>query len=401
MASRALHNLRGIVIIVVVAFHSVLAYTAYAPPTGRFDDPPYSWRAFPIVDTERWFGLDLFCALQDIYLISLMFFLSGLFVLPSLKRKGVAQFLRDRVVRIAVPFALVVAFLMPLTHYPAYLVTAVDPSFEAYLRHLVALPFWPSGPPWFLWLLFLFDVAVAGAYVAFRESGAIVGAFRFLDSIFGPGRPRRFVAAILGASALAYVPLALAFGPWEWFNFGPFSFQLCRPLHYIVYFCAGMGVGAYGIDRGLLAADGRLRRRWASVTIAAAVSYVAWLGVSGLALAFPAAIGLQLLQALIFVLACGSGIMAALALALRFADRPRPALDAFSTNAYGIYLVHYFFVVWLQYLLLGAALYAIVKGLMVFAVALFVSLAAVVAICRIPAAARIIGTEGGAVAKTR
>ena len=49
---------------------------------------PTAGRPFPIVDTHRWFGFDLFCAWQDVSLMSLMFFLSGLFVPSSLTRKG-------------------------------------------------------------------------------------------------------------------------------------------------------------------------------------------------------------------------------------------------------------------------------------------------------------------------
>ena len=40
------------------------------------------------------------------------------------------------------------------------------------------------------------------------------------------------------------------------------SVQFCRPLLYAVYFFAGVGLGAAGIDRGLVAADGVLARRW-------------------------------------------------------------------------------------------------------------------------------------------
>jgi hypothetical protein len=60
-------------------------------------------------------------------------------------------------------------------------------------------------------------------------------------------------------------------------------------------------------------------------------------------------------------------------------------------NAYGIYLVHYVFVVWLQYLLLGTALLAIAKGLIVFTGTLILSWAMVAATCRIPIGARLIG----------
>ena len=62
----------------------------------------------PIIDSQRWFGFDLFCAWQDVSLMSLMFFLSGLFVPPSLARKGSSTFLSDRLLRIGLPLVLVV-----------------------------------------------------------------------------------------------------------------------------------------------------------------------------------------------------------------------------------------------------------------------------------------------------
>ena len=93
--SLALSNLKTFVIVIVLAAHSVLAYLASLPPSAfEFDSPPYRWRAIPIVDSERWLGFDLFCAHQDVYLITLLFFLSGLFIWPSLKRKGAYLFSR-------------------------------------------------------------------------------------------------------------------------------------------------------------------------------------------------------------------------------------------------------------------------------------------------------------------
>src|SRR5258708_38352571 len=113
-SSIALSNLRAVVILIVLAFHSVLAYLASLPAAAyRFDDAPYRWQAIPIVDSQRFFGFDLFCAWQDVSLMSLMFFLSGLFVPPSLARKGTITFFSDRFFRIGVPLALVVIFLMP------------------------------------------------------------------------------------------------------------------------------------------------------------------------------------------------------------------------------------------------------------------------------------------------
>ena len=51
---------------------------------------------------------------------------------------------------------------------------------------------------------------------------------------------------------------------------------------------------------------------------------------------------------------------------VRFA-RQNTFLDRFSDNAYGVYLLHYIFVIWLQWALLPIALPALCKGLAVFA----------------------------------
>ena len=64
---------------------------------------------------------------------------------------------------------------------------------------------------------------------------------------------------------------------------------------------------------------------------------------------------------------------ALLALCLRFAVERRQVLDSLSTNAYSIYLVHYVFIVWLQYALLGFALVAVGKAAIVFGGTLLLS----------------------------
>ena len=56
-----------------------------------------------------------------------------------------------------------------------------------------------------------------------------------------------------------------------------------------------------------------------------------------------------------------------------------------------MYLVHYVFVVWLQYALLGPALPALVKGAIVFAVTLALSWIAVAMLGRLPLLGHIVG----------
>jgi surface polysaccharide O-acyltransferase-like enzyme len=391
-ASWALDNLRGFVILLVLSFHSVLAYLNFLPASPfPFDTPPYLWRAFPIVDTARWFGFDLFCAWQDVFLMSLFFFLSGLFVWSSLGRKGVRTFLHDRIVRLGLPFAFVVALLMPLANYPTYLQTATDPSVVAFWREWLALPFWPCGPMWFLWLLLVADFAAAGVHrFASRWGDALIRC-----SSSAGARPMRYFTGLVIASALAYVPLALAFTPSAWVAIGPFAFQLSRPLHYLVYFFAGVGLGACGIERGLFAPDGVLARRWTAWLIAALASLLLWMALTALTMsdAGPASLGLQILDGLSFVFACFSSCFAMLALVLWFAGKRLPVLDTLKRDAYGMYLVHYVFVVWLQYALLGTGLLALVKGPIVFGGTLLLSWGIVGTVRQIPPAAQVIGAD--------
>ena len=391
-ASLALDNLRAFVILLVLSFHSVLAYLNFLPTNPfRFDSPPYLWRAIPIVDTERWVGFDLFCAWQDVFLMSLFFFLSGLFVWPSLERKGTRLFLHDRILRLGVPFVLVVALLMPAAGYPTYLQTAVDPSFAAFCRHWLALPFWPCGPMWFLWLLVAADFAAAALHRFAPRWGDVL--IRFSAS--AAASPSRYFAGLVIASALAYVPLALAFTPSAWVAFGPFGFQLSRPLHYAVYFFAGVGIGARGIERGLFAKDGALVRRWAAWAAAALGLLLGWMALTALTMTGPGStsLGLQILDDLSLVLACFSSCFAVLALVLRFAARRSRMLDALKRDAYGMYLVHYAFVVWLQYALLGIGLDAVVKGSIVFGGTLLLSWGAIAAMRRLASAAQVISAD--------
>jgi hypothetical protein len=359
-SSLALSNMRALVILTVLAFHSVLAYLgSLGSAAFPFDDPPFKWRAFPIVDSHRWYGFDIFCAWQDVYLMSLMFFLSALFTWPSLARKGPGKFLR-----LGVPFAFALIVVMPIALYPAYRVTAADPSLAAYGRHLLALPFWPNGPMWFLWQLLGLTIVAAGLRRFVPHWVELLGRW----SASAGAHPGRYFIGLATASALAYVPLAIAFTPWDWSNHGPFAIQLSRPLHYAVYYFAGLGVGAFGLERGLLAPEGKLARGWA-VWLALALTFLLlWMGLTALAMAYsnPGPLGLQIIVDISFALACASGGFFVMAACLRFGAKRSRILDSVANKSFGLYLFHYIFVVWLQYALLGVALFAIAKAMIVF-----------------------------------
>ena len=364
-SSVALSNLRAVVIVIVLAFHASLAYVKSAPAPQRFDQPPFTWEAFPIVDAHRWLGFDIFCAWQDVSLMALMFFLSGLFVGPSLVRKGAATYTIDRLKRIGVPFVFAFIVLSPLALYPAYAARTPDPSLAGYVTAFFSLPYWPAGPQWFLWQLMAVNAIAALLYALSRD---VVRDFRRLGAWAGEHSVLYYI--LLSAICVAgYAPLAVAYSPFTWGEFGPFSLQFCRPLLYIAVFFAGFSLGSLGLDRGLLATDGPLARNWRAWTVLAVVTFCIWAGLTGMT--FPnwdaASFAARLGASLAYAPACIAGGMFMLAVFLRFSRAHSRVLDSLSTNAYGIYLVHYVFIVWLQYVLLPAGLPSVVKAAIVFA----------------------------------
>ena len=116
-----LSYLRAFVTLLVVAHHSGLAYTMFKMPRmPSFTTLPILWTAYPVIDKGGWPGFDLFVGWNDIFFMALMFFLSGLFVWPSLRQRGAGAFLLRHFIRLGLPFIVAAGVVAPLAYYPAY-----------------------------------------------------------------------------------------------------------------------------------------------------------------------------------------------------------------------------------------------------------------------------------------
>lgn len=353
--------LRMFLTLLVVAHHAVLAYHPYAPPPPKvLDGQQMIWAAFPVVDSQKWPGTDLFVGFNDTFFMSLMFLISGVFAWSSLSRKGAGTFLRDRFVKLGIPFLVSAGILAPLAYYPTFLQIRTGPG--SFWEQWLAIGKWPAGPAWFLWVLLA--VCCVAALVYKLAPRVFNGLGRLGD------RPIALFGAVVAVSALVYLPMAAAFGPADWVSAGPFFVQVSRILHYAGYFFIGIALGAFGIDRGLLAADGKLARRWPVWVVASLVAFVLAVGTFLVILSTYAKGGpgriLGTFGNLTFVLSCAATSFACLAVFGRFATRPNRICDSLSANAYGIYLLHYVCVSWLQLALLDAPLSGAAKGSLVF-----------------------------------
>ncbi len=125
------------------------------------------------------------------------------------------------------------------------------------------------------------------------------------------------------------------------------------------------------------------------MVVAFSLSMVFFLAVMARNSTVPANIA-NLIDGALYALACASISFAFLATFVRFATRRRWIYESVSENEYGMYLVHYMFVSWLQLAVLSAPLFALEKGMLVATGTLLLSWGASVAIRTIPGVSRIV-----------
>ena len=162
--------------------------------------------------------------------------------------------------------------------------------------------------------------------------------------------------------------------------------QAGRVLLYLVYFLTGVAVGAMGIEHSAFKADGTLARRWWGWLAVGLMSFVVFI----VMVVVVTPMERTILSEMAFVVCCWANVAGIAGLLIRFAKRRFRILDSLSENAYGIYIVHYVFVTWLQYLLLGSGLSPLMKGMVAFVGTLILSWVLVAAIRHIPAVAKVI-----------
>jgi surface polysaccharide O-acyltransferase-like enzyme len=370
----ALDRARTFLTLVVVFHHAVIPYTHFGH-----------------TDPKSWIGFDAVVLATDSFFMAMFFFLSGLFVWPSLAHKSPWVFLRDRLLRLGLPFAIAAFTLIPIAYYAIALRQKPDLSFWEFWWKTVTAGPWPSGPLWFLWVLLVFDLT---ASVLYRVSPRLLDPINRI-SLRGYERPAEFFLFLVGVTAIVYVPARLYYGPSHWFEFGPFDVQASRVLLYAAYFFIGAGVGAANFDRGVLSPNGSLARSGWEWVIATLIPYcLLWLliDIKRQILGNPPVLPLwyEAIYGFLFVTFSAAMMFAILAFFLTFKRTGWSILDPMQADAYGIFLVHYPIVLWLQYWLFDFELPAIVKALVAFVLTVALSWAVTAGLRKIPRATRVL-----------
>ncbi len=376
----ALDRARTFITLLVLLHHSVVNYTYFG--SG---------------DRMRWLGFDLVVLFNDSFFMACMFLISGLFVRDSLARRGPLNYLAIRAWRLGVPYLLSIVVLMPIAYYPTFLryhlPDTTDFNFFHFWWHTLTIGPWPSGPAWFLWVLLAFDAIAASIWSvapwAIEVLGKPLYALRY--------RPGVAFAAFCVFSVAVYVPLRLIYGDAAWLEPGhfPLPIQTSRILLYSGYFLIGVGIGATDLSAGLLAQNSEWASRW-KVWLAfaglfyGAILFLVYVHHNWIADFDSPPLSWRTAYALAFALFSAAMVFAEPAPFMRFAKSPLRLLDAMKPSAYGIFLVHYIFIVWLQYAVYEPAWPAFVKFAIVFAGTLSLSWALIVLVRKIPVVARMV-----------
>jgi peptidoglycan/LPS O-acetylase OafA/YrhL len=358
----SLGYLRAFTVLLVVAHHVATAYAGVVPtPARAFPGTGLDriWGAFPIVSPDVVPGLSIFLGVNDAFFMSLLFLVSGVYVWRSVERHGAAGFAWRRILRLGAPFLVAALVLAPLAYLPAYLQITGGGDIGSFLGAWYGAAGLSAGPAWFLWVLLAFDLVAAILFMLWRGWAPALG--RVLPD--GARRPGLFFLVLTVLSLIAYAPMAAAFGSAHWTMIGPFDVQTARIVHYALYFLVGVALGTVAPERSLIATDGRLARGWWAwlfVSLVALVVATFVVIVVSVAKALEAPVR-EAIGGIAFSLMCASMCFLVLAVFLRFVRRPNPVMNSLRDNSYGVYLVHYVFVNWLDYALLGPDIPAVAK----------------------------------------
>lgn len=368
----AIDRVRTLLMLAVLLHHAVIPYTYFGH-----------------TDPTSWIGFDMIVLATDSFFMAMFFFLSGLFIWPSLGHRDPRAFLQDRLLRLGLPFVIAAFTVIPVAYYAIVLRQSPDTSFAGFWWRTITVGPWPSGPIWFIGVLLVFDLT---ASLLYRISPRLLDPINRL-SLRGYDRPIDFFVFLLVVTAIVYIPARVYFGPARWFEFGPVSIQSSRILLYAAYFFIGAGVGAANLDRGLVSGHGSLAKSSWGWIVATLVPYCLLWGliyIKRAILGNPVWLPLwyEATYGLFFVAFSAAILFAIFGYFLRFKRSGSSLLDPMQADAYGMFLVHYPIVLWIQYWLFDLDLSAIAKALIAFVLTVALSWAATAALRMLPGASR-------------
>ncbi len=149
-----LDNLKAYLIAGIIAAHAFMGYADFGSWTYQ---DVREVTLSPVMET---IFVVAAVTLGGLFLMALFFLLSGLMAQDSLARRGIRRFVSDRLLRLGIPFALYTLLVWPLLEYALLEPFLHRGSYWAWFTDTD--PILDNGPLWFVGVLLVYSLALAG-----------------------------------------------------------------------------------------------------------------------------------------------------------------------------------------------------------------------------------------------
>jgi surface polysaccharide O-acyltransferase-like enzyme len=375
------NNLRTFIIILVITFHAALSFV-----------PGYTWWANDTSKNEI-FGIVI--SLMDVFMMPILFFLSGYFVFQSYMNKGFGGFVKSKFKLLAVPYVIFALISCPIVSYIGLKNFSANADllsknlFNYYLHYLASIFSLRSGAAnlkltaveglfninhlWFIiMLLVVFTItSLIFNIVKFEEK------YKNRKSIITESssykRYRMYGLLLILSIAVFYLvniflPENSLFGDAAWYNVTPlFFFQPSRLVLYITFYLAGI----YSFYNGLFINDLKSEKIsfWIILTFFSFMFLIKIM--SDYYVEKIPGNELRLMYSIVHVLFAVSVTGLLITLFFRYWNSSSPLKKSFSENSYNMYLIHFPLVIIMQQIM---AKYSMNNCFFDFTVILIISL---------------------------
>jgi len=344
-----LDNLRAVVIVLVIVLHASITYMVSAP----------TW--WYVVDPQSSSVFTMLVLVVDVPLMPALFFVAGYFAGPSLKRRGPRGFVREKIVRLAIPWVFGVVFLAPLATYMTYVSRGVPTGYLQFWTSDFWGPMFQQSVYWFLGVLFALFVLLVWAYA---------GSTRLQASALRVEQPRpRLFVAFIALTAAGSILASPYFGLDDW---KPVSILFVVQPARIAFYAGYFVLGICAERRGWFSATGFRPDpgQWGWGCVLAGIAYLAF-RMAGTPVTVPE----RAVASLLFATFCLAALVAGVAIFQRWVNGAGRAWRTLAANSFGIYYVHPLILYPLAWVLVPLSAPAVVKATILVLVTLGGSLA--------------------------
>jgi surface polysaccharide O-acyltransferase-like enzyme len=314
-----------------------------------------------VVDPDQDVAWTMLVLLVDVPNMQALFFVAGFLALPSLIRRGPGGFVREKLVRLGLPWVFGVVFLAPMITYLTFVSRGTQGPYLEFWAGDFWGPWFQQAVYWFLGVLLVLFLLLAWTWAASE---------RLQASRVRVARPpgRLFVAfVLLTAAGSALLSPAHAIDDWR-----PLGWFLVVQPARIAFYVGFFALGVYAERRGWFVGAGWRPEigPWVWAAVIAGITYLAF-RMNG----YPATILERSISSLLFAAFCLAGVMAGLAVFQRWGNGAGRAWRLLADNSFGIYYLHPLVLYPLALALVGVALPSFLKVAILVVVTVAVSLA--------------------------